>query len=155
MLYLRFSVGEQPFALACAPVVRIIPWVPLQPLAASPEAVVGLLSHQQQAIPILDLGQLVGGQASVPGLSTRIMLVHYPFPQGSNRLLGLLAEEVLEVSDLNDVEVRPCTVRRAGAPFLDRIALRGREIVQLITLETLLSGDMRDVLFPEATSTSS
>ena len=76
---------------------------------------------------------------------TRIVVVDYKAPDGATHLLGLLAERVLGVQDVDNDALVDSGVR--AALFLGQVASDKDGIVQLIELAHLLPESLRAILF--------
>ena len=132
MLVLTFQVDQVPYAVPVSQVIEVIPRVELRQVPHSPRCLLGLLHYRGSAIPVIDLGLLLGGSACVDRLDTRILLVRTSLgPNGDNRL-GLVAERV---NDLVDVDAdRPAMHAPAmlHAPYLGRVFETTSGLLQLI-----------------------
>ncbi len=104
MLLLLFETGNGRFALDSGEVVEIIPLIKLKKIPSSPGYISGVVNYHGEAVPILDLCALTEGVPCREVYSTRIILVHYPLSDGTEKLVGLIAEKVTDVvrSDQSD-----------------------------------------------------
>jgi chemotaxis-related protein WspB len=73
------------------------------------------------------------------------VLVDYTGPDGALHELGLVAERVQGVQDVDDGALAPAGV--LAAPFLDRVAGDGQGIVQLVEPDRMLPDALRALLF--------
>ncbi len=129
MLAVLFSLGSRRHGLDSAAVERIVPALPLQPVAGAPRPVAGSFSYRGQTVPVIDLTRLSGGAPARAHLSTRIILVNYPEVAGGTRLLGLLAEQVTEV-------------RGVAGLSSSRKGPTGPEEVRVVSLSELVPEDL-------------
>ena len=98
MLALTFHVGPERVAIDVRHVREVIPRVRLTSILGSAAWVAGVFIYRGQAVPVIDLHKLIGAGPCPDRLSSRICLV--PHPASPDRLVGLLATQVVEVRDL-------------------------------------------------------
>src|SRR4051812_2581465 len=149
MLILMFRVLEGWYAVAADRVIEVVPRVDLRALPHAPGELAGLFRYRGRVIPVIDLGRLMGAEPCRPRLSTRIIVVNGT-PKGASETewLGLVAEQVNDVRKVADEEGVPPPVWLAGAPYLGSIVQTREQVVQLIEVDKVLSGSLRDS-FPE------
>lgn len=143
MLMLLFWVGDDRYALAGRQVVEIVSLVELKKLARSPNYVAGLLNYGGKITPVIDLCQLLSGTPSRPYLSTRIMIVNYLSDGETNYLLGLIAERVTEMLEVQETDFIDPGIQVDAAAFLGNIILDPQGMIQCIQVESLLSGSQQ------------
>ena len=149
MLFLLFRLGLDRYALAAEQIVAVTPWLVLKAIPQAPLAVAGLCLYCGAPVPVLDLSALALGRPAVPLLSTRIVFVPYPHPDGEPRLLGLLAEGATQTLRLAESDFAPAGVRSAQAPWLGPVAVDGGGLIQRIDIADLLPPALRALLFSE------
>lgn len=147
MLLLTFGVSGCRYALEVQRVVEVVPRIPLRPIPHAPGYVAGLFNHGGAVVPVLDLGCLLDGAACAARLSTRIIVVNYPLPDRRVVLLGVIAEQVTELREAREDQVRSQPVPPAHAPYLGPILQFGEEMIQLIVIEQLMPDTLRDALY--------
>jgi chemotaxis-related protein WspB len=101
MLALAFQAGDLRLALPAQCVVEVLPRSVLRPVALAPPGVVGLLAFRGTLTPVVDLCRLVLGRDTRPLRSSRLVVVSLPHG-GGERLVGLLAEQVLDLIPIGD-----------------------------------------------------
>jgi chemotaxis-related protein WspB len=149
VLALAFHVGTDRFALGCAEVVEVIPRIVLRSVPHAPVFMPGLFTYRGAIVPVVDLCQLIRRAPCPERLSSRIIVVK---PSGSSdRLLGLLAERVLET-----IELDPKTMIRGGievpeAPYLGEVFIESGVTTQQLKLAGLVHGPLRGMLQGEGT----
>ncbi|MBA5636148.1 chemotaxis protein CheW [Duganella sp. LX20W] len=149
MKQLLFHIGADRYALRLRDVVRVLPLLELKRLPLAPDAVAGLMDFHGQSVPVIDVSLMAGMAPGRQHFDTRILLVHYHGPDGAAHLLGLLAERVLGIADVDAAMLADSGVR--AAPFLGQVASDTAGIVQLVEPDQLLSPELRAILFqPEA-----
>jgi chemotaxis-related protein WspB len=102
-----------------------------------------------QPVPVIDLARLGGAASSASHFDTRIVVVDYRSPDGASHTLGLLAERVLGVLEVDESTLADSGVQ--AAPFLGQVAGDGDGMVQLVEPERLLPPDLRAALFQSST----
>ncbi len=90
----RLEAGQ--YALPLERVVEVVRVVAIRPVPHGPAWLVGVIDRRGQALPIMDMRVRLGLPALPPRLDTRIIVTDVG-SAGSPCLLGLLADEVLEV----------------------------------------------------------
>ena len=102
MLVLTFQIGDMRLALDIRRVREVVPRVELKRSPSGPAWMAGLFVYRGQAVPVVDLHQLLAGGVCPEHLSSRIILVpRTDAESGEESLLGLLAAQV---ADLREVE---------------------------------------------------
>jgi chemotaxis-related protein WspB len=148
MTVLVFSVDGRRYALDAADVIAVVPNAPLRLIDAAPPWVAGILRFSDQLVPVVDLCQLQAARSSRRAFSTRIVLVRYPRPAGDARTLGLLAEGVTDVADIDPGQWRDSGLATPDTPWLGPLAELGEGLVQRIAIQDLLPPAVRERLFP-------
>ncbi len=174
MLLLTFIAGANRYAIDVARVVELVPRVELRSIPHAPPFLAGLLGYRGKVVPVIDLGLLVGAAPCRDCLSTRIILVNdapddhnhgkddpdessknrrrslsNPMPDSS--LLGLIGEQVSDLTNVRPEQIVPSPIRLLQVPFLDAIVQTDHGIVQLIAVERIRDTSLRsDLLALEA-----
>ncbi len=151
MLALAFSVGSDRFALGCAEVVEVVPSIPPRPVPHAPSFVAGLFTYRGSIVPIVDLCQLIRNTPCPARLSSRIIVVK-PKSLGG-RMVGLLAERVLETIEVSESTAIRGGIELAETPYLGEVFLGEGTTTQAFLVEGLLRGPLRG-LFREVTTPS-
>jgi chemotaxis-related protein WspB len=145
MKLLVFHIGQDRYGLRLPAVQRVLPLLELKRLPLAPHAVAGLMNLHGQPVPVIDLARLGGAASSASHFDTRIVVVDYHSPDGASHTLGLLAERVLGVLEVDESTLADSGVQ--AAPFLGQVAGDGAGMVQLVEPERLLPPDLRAALF--------
>lgn len=149
MLYLLLRMGNARYALEARRIVEVVPLVDLKPLPHSAAYVAGLFDYRGVLVPVIDLCRLTGDHACRGYLTTRIVLVDYPGPDGRKHILGLLAEQVTETAKLKDEDFRPSGLQQPEAPYLGPLLKNEASLIQRLDIEQLLPDELRRNLFVE------
>ena len=148
MVFLKFRLGAERYLIDAKRVVAVIPRVAIKAFPQTPPGLVGALSYHGAVVPVVDLCLLALGRPASRQLSTRIMLVHYADRNGSNRTLGLMAEQVNETLRRDAQDFVGSGVDHGSAPYLGAVADDAAGMLQQVCVDELLTPALRDVLFP-------
>ncbi len=148
MLFLQFKVGKEQYALPVHQVVEVVPVVNLREIPATPDYVAGVINYRGYPVPVLDLCVLAVGQPCRKRFSTRIILVKYPWPPGSEEeILGLVAEQTSELVRSELESFKPCGVYPKDAPFLNGVKTDTEGMVQRIEVKHLIPDHVREIIY--------
>ena len=137
MLALAFHVGSDRFALGCAEVIEVVPRVELRSIPHAPEIVPGLFTYRGAIVPVVDLCQLVRRVPCPERLSSRIIVVR---PKGfGERLLGLLAERVVETIELDEKTVIRGGIELREVPYLGEVFIDRGITTQYLRIDGLIA----------------
>lgn len=153
MLFLLFQLGADRYALDAALVAEVIPAVRVKALPGAPAGIAGLCDYRGRAVPVVDLSALALGRPAQASLSTRLVLVRYPAPDGTTPLLGLLAEHATATLRRAPEDFVAAGVDTPGAPYLGPVTRDGQGLVQRVEPARLLGDDVRAALFFAAENT--
>ncbi len=150
MLFLLFQLGDDRYALEASRVVEVVPLLALKQMPQAAPGFAGIFSYRGRPVPAIDLCQLTLGVPARERLSTRIIIVSCPNPQGGERLLGLIAEHATEMirKEANEFTESGFNVR--GAPYLGPVLFDPRGTIQWIHEQKLLTENVRKIVFSEA-----
>ena len=141
MLVLTFRVAEVPYAVAVRRVVEVVPRVELRVLPHAPGHLVGLLRYRGGAVPVVDLGLLMGDAACRDRLDTRIILVDGGVHgRAGLGFLGLVAERVDDVLAVDESRRAVVGLEIAEAPYLGAVYETDDGLLQLVEPGKILAG---------------
>lgn len=147
MLFLLFQLGADRYALPARDVAEVLPLLALKRIPGAPRGVAGLINYRGRALPAIDLPDLALGQPAAARVSTRVFVVHYPWPEGGTRLLGLIVEQATELLAKAPGDFQPAGVRVDGKPYLGPVVHDPRGLIQRIEVAGLLTDGLRTALF--------
>ena len=149
MLFLLFQLGQSRYALEASRVVEVVPLLGLQQLPQAPKGVAGIFNYRGRPVPAVDLGSLTLGQPASERFSTRIIIINYPDENGTNHLVGLIAEKATDMlrKDAKDFVVPGANL--GTAPYLGPILMEGSSSIRLIYEQRLLPEPVRHLLFSQ------
>lgn len=151
MTLVAFSLGGLRYGIGIEHVSAVLPVPPLRPLAGTPSWVAGLMAFGENLVPVIDLAVAHGGTPAPRAFGTRVMMVRYPLGAGVTCWLGLVAERVSDIVQVDTATLQSAGVR-GSLPWLGRLGPddHGR-LVQLVEVGELMPEAVRGLLFrPEA-----
>lgn len=105
--HVLLTLGPSRYALPAAVVTRLSPPPVLSRLPGVPDWVAGLGDLRGRIVPVLDLRPLLGAPATPWPAGTRVIACSLPVDGGRPVDVGLLADAVLGVVDVDPATVRP------------------------------------------------
>jgi chemotaxis-related protein WspB len=150
VLVLAFNVGADRFALGCAEVVEVVPHIEPRSVPHAPSFVPGLFTYRGAIVPVVDLCQLIRKTPCPNRLSSRIIVVRPASLHG--RMIGLLAERVLETVEVSERTAIRGGIELAEAPYLGEVFIGDGITTQAFLIEGLVAGPLRG-LFGEGPTT--
>jgi chemotaxis-related protein WspB len=148
MLLLTFQAGGQTYGIDARNVIQVAPYPACTPLPHAPAYIAGLATWRGRTLPVIDLSALLEGTHAAPLLSTRILIVDYPCPEGGAQPLGLLVEKAVETIKQEETRCEPPKVAIPEAPYLNGTAEHDGRLIQRLAVEELLPPSVRQLLFP-------
>lgn len=147
MQFLIFHLGADRYGLPTRDVRRVLPLMELMRLPGAPAFVAGLMNLHGQTVPVLDLCRIARGRDSAAQFDTRILLVTYR-TDNEALPLGLIAERVSGMKELDATAFSEIPVTHAGAPWLGRVSAGEDGMLQLIEPAGLLDSEVCALLYP-------
>jgi chemotaxis-related protein WspB len=143
MLFLKFRIGDEVYALETQQIIEITPLLPLTRMPQAPAGIAGLIDYRGRPVPVVDLSELVLGRPARAHISTRLILVRYAVEHE----LGLIAEHATDM-----MRREPCDFSNAGiisetAPYLGAVTRDEGSMIQRIEIEKLLPSVLSTALF--------
>ena len=149
MLYLLFQLGKDRYALEASRVVEVLPLLTLKEFPNATRGLAGIFNYRGRPVPAVDLCDLTMGQRAAERLSTRIIVVNYPDENGTNHLVGLIAERATDVLRRDARDFIDPGLKMGGASYLGPVFMDGSRTIQLLHEQRLLSEPVRKVLFTD------
>lgn len=148
MLFLKFQLGKDRYALDVRQVVEVLPLVAVKHIPNAPAGVAGVFNYRGTPAPVVDLSVLLLGRQATAGMSTRIIVVNYPDESGEMKhLLGMIAEKATQTVRLEPEDFSDTGIDNPDAPYLGPVAAEAGGLMQWIEADRLLPDAVRDVLF--------
>ncbi|SEI11594.1 chemotaxis protein CheW [Pseudomonas fuscovaginae UPB0736] len=150
-LFLVFRIGSERYALQAVEIAEVLPRLQLKAIAHAPSWVAGVFAHRGSMVPVLDVSAMTFGQPAAARTSTRLVLVHYrPVPDAAGSLLGLILEQATDTLRCDPQDFQPYGLDNRQAPYLGPVREDEHGLVQRISVDALLSPQVRALLFPES-----
>lgn len=146
MLVLTFQIGPNRLALNVREISEVVPRVTLKQAPFGPHWLAGVFVYRGQVVPVVDLHRVISVGECPDFLSSRIILVPLPGdPQ--QRLIGLLAAQVADVKELNQVQ-QPQHIGPAehSRPELGQVIIDAEGMMHLATVERVIPQAYRQQL---------
>ena len=150
MLYLLFEVAGQQYAVEATRVVEVLPLVQVTLIPRAPTEVAGLFSYRGRPVPLVDLRRLQLRRPARPKYSTRIILVADKATDGTEHVLGIIAERVTETSRYDPTAFVATGFSNPATAYLGGVVTTERGLVQRIDVQQLLPAETRAMLFASA-----
>jgi chemotaxis-related protein WspB len=149
MLFLLFKLGSDRYALEASHVVEVLPLLELRQLPHAPKGFAGIFNSRGRPVPAVDLCEITLGFPARERLSTRIILIDCQVEDGSQHLLGLIAEEATEMLRKDPREFVDPGVRMGAAPYLGPVLMDPKGPIQWVHEQHLLPDGVRALLVKE------
>ncbi|MGZ4778967.1 MAG: chemotaxis protein CheW [Thermoanaerobaculia bacterium] len=135
---ISFSVGSETFALDIMAVQQIVPYTGSTPVPTAPSFVEGIIVLRNEVVPIIDLRDRL-----YPTLDERYELPLVLIAHTSAGLIGVKVDEVRRIVTVSSdaVLLPPAVVRGIRGDFLIGVIEQGDEILLLLDVDSVLSGD--------------
>jgi chemotaxis-related protein WspB len=145
MLFLKFRVGSESYALDSAWIAEVLPLLEITRVPHAPAGIAGLINYRGGCVPVVDLSELMLGEPARPHISTRLILVHY-----GEHLLGLIAEQATETMRRDAGSFADSGLASDAAPYLGPVTHDGGRMIRWIEVQKLLPTAISSVLFRRA-----
>jgi chemotaxis-related protein WspB len=145
MLFLKFRIGDESYAIETAQIAEILPLVRITRVPQAPAGIAGLINYRGKSVPVLDLSELMLGEPARPHISTRLILVRY-----GEHLLGLIAEQATEMLRREAGSFADSGLASGAAPYLGPVTQDGDRLIRWIEVQKLLPAHVSSVLFRRA-----
>src|SRR5579864_404441 len=133
---ISFAIGDDQYGVDIMAVREIKGWSEITHLPSQPDYVRGVLNLRGVIVPIVDL-RCRFGQGVTQATPLHIMII----VQIAGKPVGLLADRVLDIVSLDDVQIQPVpkVVQGARQDFLSGLVTTGNTMIALLDLQNLLS----------------
>jgi purine-binding chemotaxis protein CheW len=135
---LVFALDEGRYAIPLDRVVEAARRVRITPLAAAPDAVLGLIVHRGEPVPAIDMRSRLGRSARAPALAD-----HFLVARTARRLVALVVDQILTTRVLSLADVHPLAVTD---PQIAGVAVVDDDLWMIEDLDALLSLDEESAL---------
>jgi len=150
---LSFRCMNVALALPISRVREIIEYGHLTAVPMMPGYVRGVINLRGNVVPVVDLAARFGGQQTIIGKRTCIIILELP-KQGESALVGLVVDAVDEVLDIGpeQIELPPSFGTSIRSDFIMGMARRDQGFLIILKVDKLLDLDelMSDLVSPDA-----
>lgn len=136
MEVLTLGLQGETFALPASIVREILDLIPISEVPNASPFVGGLINVRGKVVPLADLRVRFGMERAPPTIDSRIIVVEVEL-EGESTTVGLMADKVYEVTELQDaaVEKTPRIGMRWNPEFIKGIGKRGDDFVILLDID--------------------
>jgi purine-binding chemotaxis protein CheW len=140
--FVTLGIDRETFALPVETVREILDICELSKLPNAPQQLLGMIDVRGTAVPVIDLRTKFGLPRIDATPNTRILVLDVA-GQGRKTLIGLVADRVFEVTNLDEDRLDPApeTGCRWRTDHIAGIGRRGDRFVVVLNLERLLADD--------------
>jgi len=136
-----FTADQALYAVPVTRVQEILDLRPVAPLPNAPRYLLGIIDLRGANIPVVDLRSLLGRAAGEDTAQSRILVVTLMNGEG-RATIGIKTDRVIEVTALDDGEIRPmeeADLLRWSGSSIAGIGRRNGDVVSVIDLDRLFS----------------
>jgi purine-binding chemotaxis protein CheW len=140
--FVTLGIDRETFALPVESVREILDMCAISKLPNAPQQLLGMIDVRGTAVPVIDLRTKFGLPRIDATPNTRILVLEV-LAQGRKTPIGLVADRVFEVTNLDDdrLDPAPDTGCRWRSDHIAGIGRRGDKFVVVLDLERLLADD--------------
>lgn len=149
-LYLLFSLGDDRYALDVHSISAVLPLQQFKQIPDAPNWVSGLFVFRGEPLPVIDLCHLALSIPARKRASTRLVVVKYLSADGQPVQLGLILEQATDTQRLLGDGFRPNPLQNPLTPYLGMVQQTPQGMVQRISVEQLLTDEVRALLLRNA-----
>lgn len=128
---LTFRLGTQDYALPIEVVVEVAAMVALTTVPGAPAALMGFANRHGEALPVVDVRQLIGLSPHTVTANTLFIVVEL-----AGQRAGLVVDEVYQVKYWRHETAH---LARGAGQFIEFIISEGANVLQIMALEPLLT----------------
>ncbi|MEM8851120.1 MAG: chemotaxis protein CheW [Pseudomonadota bacterium] len=132
---LTFQCGGRAYAVDIMNVREIRSWSPPTPLPHSPAYMLGMVNLRGSVLPVMDLAQRLGAQATEDHPRNVIIVVTV-----NDRVHGLLVDAVSDIvhPDLNQLQDVPPSGATGHVDMADKLFVEGEAMIQILSIDRVL-----------------
>ena len=140
--YLTFILGEEIFFLEIARVREVLDYTIITKVPRTPDYMQGVINLRGSVVPVVDLRTKFGMPAGDVSVNTCIIIVE-SMVDGDMLILGLLADSVQEVLDLDGESIKPAP--RIGTKldtgFIKGMGRQNDRFIIILDIDRVFSSD--------------
>lgn len=105
--YLSFTLKGEVYAMAIEQVKEIIEFGQITTVPMMPAYMRGVINLRGAVVPVVDLSRRFGGEASVVGRRTCVVILELSQPDGERQVIGVIVDAVNAVLDIAPEAIEP------------------------------------------------
>lgn len=139
-LFLKFTLGQEMFAIDIQHIREIIEYSPPNAVPMTPVALLGVINVRGSVVPVVDLALRFGWEATTIGRRSSIVIVEITHKE-QKHVLGLLVDRVNAVAEIPSSAIEPVPAFGASihTDFIAGIAKTDEHFVIILSIERTLS----------------
>jgi purine-binding chemotaxis protein CheW len=147
--YLSFKLDEEEFALDISKVREVLDFTKITKVPQTPAFMRGVINLRGAVVPVVDLNKKFGIKDTEKTVNTRIIIGEVDI-EGDNIVLGVLADSVHEVMELDPEHIEPAPKigTRLNTDFLKGMGKRDEEFVMILDIDKVFSADDLAIVNP-------
>jgi purine-binding chemotaxis protein CheW len=140
--YLSFKLDAEEFALDISKVREVLDFTKITKVPQTPGFMKGVINLRGSVVPVVDLNKKFGIKDTEKTVNTRIIIGQVAI-EGEETILGVLADSVHEVMDLEpeNIEPAPRIGTRLDTDFIKGMGKRDEEFVMILDIDKVFSAD--------------
>ena len=140
--YLSFKLDEEEFALDISKVREVLDFTKVTKVPQTPEFMKGVINLRGAVVPVVDLNRKFGIKDTEKTVNTRIIIGEVSI-EGGDTVLGVLADSVHEVMELEpeSIEPAPKIGAKLNTDFIKGMGKRDDEFVMILDIDKVFSAE--------------
>jgi purine-binding chemotaxis protein CheW len=150
--YLTFKLGEEIFALDVAEVREILDFTAVTKVPRTPPYMRGVINLRGSVVPVMDLRLKFGMSATEQTVNSCIIVVEMTL-EGDNIVIGVLADAVQEVIDLEPEQIEPAPRigTKLNTEFIVGMGKHNETFMMILDIDRIFAGsDLEEQLSADA-----
>lgn len=140
--YLTFMLDQEVFALGIAKVREVLDYTAITKVPKTPDFMRGVINVRGGVVPVVDLRVKFGMAPTPQTVNTCIIIVEIAM-EGEVTILGVLADKVEEVLDLDPAQIEPAPRigTRLRTDFIKGMGKREEQFIIILDIDRVFSGE--------------
>ncbi len=138
--YLTFTLADESYGLEILKVREIRGWEPVRDIPSTPDYIKGALNLRGTIVPIIDLRERFGME-KVEYSPVTVVIVLSLGEKAENRVIGIVADGVSDVLDINQQDVRsaPDLGSKIDTRYMQGLYVQDTRMIMLLDVNNLLN----------------
>lgn len=138
MLLLTLNIGSERYAIDARHIIEVIPLVKIEHVPRVDASIVGIFNYRGTPVPVIDLCIFFDNRKCRDSLGSRIIITQIKMPDESDKVIGLMAEQMTEVIKCNEKDFNSNGIQSGNARFLQKVYQCGNDILQIIDINKVI-----------------